>query len=49
MHEEECNYCGCQFAVKFEDGDDEVIYCPACGTEMDDEYEDDEEDYYEED
>tara|TARA_B100000683_G_scaffold277722_1_gene338304 strand:+ start:10034 stop:10174 length:141 start_codon:yes stop_codon:yes gene_type:complete len=45
---EECTYCGCQFSVTFEDGDDEVIFCPACGTEMD-EYEEGEEDYYEED
>ena len=45
---EECSYCGCRFEVKFEDDDDEVIFCPACGTEMDDYEEDEEEDYYEE-
>lgn len=46
----ECIECGCIFTVVFEheDTEDEVMYCPNCGSELEDEldesfYEDEDE------
>jgi len=32
--EERCPYCDTQFAVEFENEDDELVYCPSCGEEL---------------
>lgn len=39
MTEYECIECGCLFNVKMvhEDSEDEVLYCVNCGTELEDE------------
>ena len=50
MTEHECIECGCHFNVKMvhEDSEDEVIYCVNCGSELDDDLDEnfyDDEDY----
>jgi predicted nucleic acid-binding Zn-ribbon protein len=35
-NELECNYCGVVFDVSFEEEDETVKYCPACGESMTD-------------
>ena len=51
VYEEQCVYCDTKFMVEFEDEDDHLAYCPACGEELpdDDDSEEgyllDEEDY----
>lgn len=34
VYEEQCVYCDTEFMVEFEDDDDNLSYCPACGEEL---------------
>lgn len=45
---DECDYCGSQFKIVFEDDDEEVQYCPSCGESIELEEDGEEEDYYDE-
>lgn len=50
VYEEQCVYCDTKFVVEFEDDDDNLSYCPACGEELPTEREEDDDCFlYEED
>lgn len=47
-YNETCPYCETEFTVEFENEDDILVHCPACGEALPDYEEDDYEDDWEE-
>ena len=47
-YEDKCVYCDTEFAVEFENDDDELVFCPSCGEEIP-EFEEDAVDMFDED